>query len=65
MMYRNSAQGEKRYESDKYYVENLSFALDLKVFFKTILKVIKKENIYNNTDTDRIETVEKEGEKIV
>ena len=47
MMYRNSAQGDKRYESDKYYVENLSFHLDLMVFFKTILKVIKKENIYN------------------
>ena len=47
MMYRNSAQGEKRYEADKFYVENISFGLDLKIFFGTITKVLKRENIYN------------------
>ena len=26
-----------------YYVDNISFKLDLKIFFKTILSVIKKE----------------------
>ena len=47
MMYRNSAQGDARYEADKYYVDNMSFALDVKIIFKTAIKVIKRENIYN------------------
>ena len=47
MMYRNTAQGEARYLSDKYYVDNMSLSLDIKVLFKTVIKVIKKENIYN------------------
>ena len=63
MMYRNSAQGDMRYEADKYYVENLSFRMDFMVFFKTILKVIKKENIYNPGTAEAV-TTEKEGEKI-
>ncbi len=47
MMYRNSAQGEVRYQADKYYVEHLSFKMDLKILLGTVLKVIKRENIYN------------------
>ncbi|MBQ2237314.1 MAG: sugar transferase [Clostridia bacterium] len=47
MEYRNSAQGDKRYEADKFYVENISFLFDMKIFFGTIKKVIKRENIYN------------------
>ena len=47
MMYRNSAQGEARYVADKYYVENVSLGLDLKILFGTVLKVLKRENIYN------------------
>lgn len=47
MMYRNSAQGDARYEADKYYVENISFWFDVKILFKTALKVVKRENIYN------------------
>jgi len=55
MMYRNSAQGDARYTADKYYVDNLSFALDMRIIFGTVLKVLKRENIYNNvskTDKD-------------
>ncbi|MBE5779163.1 MAG: sugar transferase [Clostridiales bacterium] len=48
MKYRNSAQGEARYTADKYYVDNLSFALDVKILFGTVFKVLKRENIYNN-----------------
>lgn len=47
MMYRNSAQGDKRYENDKFYVENLSILLDMKIVFGTIYKILKKSNIYN------------------
>ena len=44
--YRNSATSEQKIENDVYYVENLSFMLDVKIFFKTIISVLKRENIY-------------------
>ena len=34
----------QRFELDVWYVDNLSFILDLKIFFLTILKIIKREN---------------------
>ena len=63
MMYRNSAQGEARYQADKYYVDNLSFALDVKILFGTALKVLKRENIYNTTSVQTEDMKEKVGEK--
>lgn len=62
MMYRNSAQGEARYTADKYYVDNLCFGLDVKILFGTVLKVLKRENIYNPGTTEE-QTLEKVGEK--
>lgn len=44
--YRNSATSEQKIENDVYYVENISFVLDVKIFFKTVFSVIKRENIY-------------------
>ncbi|MBE6597991.1 MAG: sugar transferase [Ruminococcaceae bacterium] len=57
MMYRNSAQGDARYEADKYYVDNISFALDVKILFMTVLKVLKRENIYNDGSAKKEEKV--------
>ena len=34
---------EQRMEMELFYVDNLSFKMDMKVFFKTILSVIKRE----------------------
>ena len=53
MMYRNSAQGELRYAADKYYVEHMSFKLDLTILFKTVWKVLKRENIYNTVSVEK------------
>ena len=44
--YRNSATAEEKIRNDVYYVDNLSFALDVKVFFKTITSVLKHENVF-------------------
>lgn len=63
MMYRNSAQGELRYEADKYYVDNISLILDLKILFGTVLKVLKRENIYNSGTATEEKVPEKIGEK--
>ncbi|MBL0325194.1 MAG: sugar transferase [Cytophagaceae bacterium] len=42
---RNAISWQKKFEFDVWYVENLSFSLDLKIFWLTILKVFKSEGI--------------------
>lgn len=42
---RNLTTWEKRFEFDVFYVENVSLWLDLRIFFKTIVKVVKSEGI--------------------
>ena len=42
---RNNTTWEERFENDIYYVEKLSFILDMKIIIKTILKVIKRSDI--------------------
>ena len=39
---RSTTTYEQRMEMELYYVDNISFKLDLKIFFKTILSVIKR-----------------------
>lgn len=40
---RSTTTYEQRMEMELYYVDNISFKLDVKIFFKTILSVIKRE----------------------
>ncbi len=42
---RNNISWKKKFEYDVWYVENISFTLDVKILFLTIKKVLKKENI--------------------
>ena len=42
---RNFLTWEQKFEKDVYYVKHLSFAQDVNIFFKTILKVFKSEGI--------------------
>lgn len=42
---RNAISFTKRLEYDVYYVDHLTFGLDVKIFFMTILKVFKREGI--------------------
>src|SRR5690606_1001833 len=42
---RNSIKWHYKFEHDIYYVENLSFALDMKILFMTLIKVFKREGI--------------------
>ena len=44
--FRNSVNSEQKMINDVYYVDNLSFRMDVKVFFKTISSVLKSENVY-------------------
>ena len=40
---RSNTTYEQRMEMELYYIDNLSLKMDIKVFFKTILSVVKKE----------------------
>ncbi|RBN49492.1 sugar transferase [Flavobacterium psychrolimnae] len=51
---RNAISWDKKFEYDVWYVDHLSFILDVKILFKTVLKVIKSEGI-NAADTATIE----------
>ncbi len=44
---RNAISWEQKFEYDVWYVNNLSFALDIKIIFLTIYKVFKKDGIYS------------------
>ncbi len=42
---RNAISWQKKFELDIYYVNNLSFSLDMKIIFLTIKKVLKRSDI--------------------
>jgi len=44
--YRNSVSSDEKLKNDVYYVEHISMWLDIKIVFKTIFSVLKRENIY-------------------
>lgn len=48
--YRNSVSAKDKFSNDVYYVENISFLLDLKIIIKTVHVVLKNKNIYVSTD---------------
>lgn len=48
--YRNSIGLEEKIEKDCYYVDRVSFGMDLKILFRTVVSVFKRENVYVNTD---------------
>ncbi|NLJ80289.1 MAG: sugar transferase [Firmicutes bacterium] len=47
---RNTLPWEERFEFDVYYVENISFAMDLNIMFKTIIKVLKRSDVSDFED---------------
>ena len=49
--FRNSVTLEEKIKNDCYYVDHLSFAMDVKIFFHTIMSVLKRENVFvENTE---------------
>lgn len=44
--YRNSITQQEKFMHDCYYVENVSFLLDIKILLQTVKSVLKHENIY-------------------
>ena len=52
---RNTISFSKQFEYDVYYVDHLTFWLDVKIFFMTILKVFKREGISEEGEVTREE----------
>lgn len=46
--YRNNASVREKRLKDAWYANNVSFALDVKIFFKTLSTLLRHENIYTN-----------------
>lgn len=45
---RNAISWTRKFELDVWYVDHVSFMVDLRIFFLTIWKVVKHENVENN-----------------
>jgi len=50
--FRNGADGEQKMKDDAYYAQNVSFKLDVKIFFKTISTVIGLGNTYKDLSAE-------------
>ncbi len=42
---RNAISWEEKFEKDVYYVDNLSFGLDIRILFKTVAVVLKRDGV--------------------
>lgn len=53
--FRNSIPQIEKYRNDCYYVDNISFIMDVKVIIQTIKSVILNKNVYTNTSDGKVE----------
>jgi undecaprenyl phosphate N,N'-diacetylbacillosamine 1-phosphate transferase len=44
--YRNTVPWKERIQHDIYYIDHLSLWFDIKIFFKTVISVLKRKDIY-------------------
>ena len=64
--FRNNLGVREKRLYDAWYAHNVSFWLDVKIFFKTIVTVLKQENVYTNTESvDRQGKENKEPQGVV
>lgn len=56
--YRNGLSNREKRVKDAWYANNVSFWLDVKIFFKTIVTVLKREGVYTDTNSKNTEKVE-------
>ena len=53
--YRNSISQDEKFSQDNYYVDHVSFLLDVKIIVKTITSVLKHDNVFVSEDNKPIE----------
>lgn len=49
--FRNTIPWKERIINDIYYIDNLSLWIDIKIFFKTVVSVLKREDVYVSSET--------------
>lgn len=54
--YRNNLGVREKRLYDAWYAHNVSLWLDIKILFKTVTTVLKRENVYTNNESDEMET---------
>ncbi|MFK7696951.1 sugar transferase [Paenibacillus sp. HJGM_3] len=56
--FRNSTNGRQKTDNDVFYTKNISFLLDVRIIFVTILSVFIKKNIYKDSTSVSREKLE-------
>lgn len=56
--YRNGLSNREKRVKDAWYANNVSFWLDIKIFLKTIVTVLKREGIYTESNSKNTEKME-------
>lgn len=54
--FRNTVPWKERIQNDIYYIDHLTFQMDLKIFLMTVKSVLKRENIFSEENDANIET---------
>ena len=60
---RNSLTWKEKFEKDIYYVDHVSLSLDIKIIFKTVSSVLKREGISSETSATMEEFMGNESEE--
>lgn len=55
--YRNGLTVREKRIKDAWYANNVTFGMDVKIFFKTFVTVLKRENVYTNVEASAPEKV--------
>lgn len=50
--YRNTVPWKERIKNDIYYIDHLTWWLDIKIFLKTVITVLKREDVYVEQKSD-------------
>lgn len=48
--FRNSITQDEKFKHDIYYIENVTFLMDIKIFIQTAMSVLRRKNIYVNQE---------------
>ena len=58
--YRNSIEQKVKFANDVFYAQNISFSLDMKILFRTVIMVISHKDVYTSIPTLEDNNTEKQ-----
>ena len=58
--YRNSIEQKVKFANDVFYAQNISFSLDVKILFRTVIMVISHKDLYTSIPTLEDNNTEKQ-----